>query len=263
MKYQILAGTLGLVIFLGLVQLPAAEGAAFLIDDFSDDNNLETCDFQIVDNTNAPDRSVQTGLTGVQGGIRECVNFLTAFDGQSNSGILVVQATGMFRQMGGTNIGSSTMLIYDAQSNDAGANSLNLNTVSSDNFKIGYSKADNAVDVTVEYTDGDGDVSTQMGQLSAGTNAPTELLFVNANFAVNNVDLNDIQRIKVTLQTTSDVSDWDIDSLEITMEMVGGEMFPVDTTALLLAGAELNAIWMLPAIAAIGIGAFVVFRKRN
>ncbi len=47
------------------------------------------------------------------------------------------------------------------------------------------------------------------------------------------------------------------------MLMVGGEMFPTDTTALLLAGAELNAIWILPAIAAIGIGAFIVTRKRK
>jgi len=47
------------------------------------------------------------------------------------------------------------------------------------------------------------------------------------------------------------------------MQPVGGTMMPAETTALLLAGAELNAIWILPAIAAIGIGAFIVSKKRK
>ena len=263
MKYQLLAGTLGLVLLLGLVPIPAAHANVFLLDNFTDDDVAESCDFILLNNDNAPDGSVQSGLTGVIDGIRECVNFLTAGENSgSNSGILVVQATGMFRQMGGTNIGSSTMLIYDNDGNGLNGGAC-IDVTNSDNFRVGYSKADNAVDVTVEFTDGGNDVSTQMGQLAAATNSFKDLLFPINNFAVNNVDLNDICKIKITLQTTSDVSDWDIDILEITMQMVGGEMFPIDTTALLLAGAELNAIWLLPAIAAIGIGAFIVSRKRN
>jgi len=77
------------------------------------------------------------------------------------------------------------------------------------------------------------------------------------------IDRSDVDRIEFEFVTPTDATDYDLDKFEITMEMVGGEMFPVDTTALLLAGAELNAIWILPAIAAIGIGAFIVSRKRN
>jgi len=42
---------------------------------------------------------------------------------------------------------------------------------------------------------------------------------------------------------------------------VGGELIPVDSTALLLAGAQANALWLIPAIvSAIGIG-IVIARK--
>jgi len=43
--------------------------------------------------------------------------------------------------------------------------------------------------------------------------------------------------------------------------VVGGELLPIDTTALLLAGAQMNAAWMIPVIvSAIGIG-IVIARK--
>ncbi len=262
MKYQILAGTLGLVLLMGLVPILPAQANVFVIDNFSDDNDDETCDFQILNNDNAPDGSVQTGLTGVIDGVRECINFLTMFDGNSNSGILVVQSSGMFRQMGGTDIETLTTLIYD--NNGAGlAGGSCLDVTDSDDFRVVYSKTDNAVDVRVEFTDGNNDKAEIGLQMAAATNSATDLLFPINNFAINSVDLDDICGIQIEFETTSDISDWDIDLLDITMLMVGGEMFPVDTTALLLAGAELNAIWILPAIAAIGIGAFIVSRKRN
>jgi len=43
---------------------------------------------------------------------------------------------------------------------------------------------------------------------------------------------------------------------------IGGEIIPLDTTALLLAGAQMNAAWMIPVVlSGIGIGLFVVYRK--
>jgi len=45
-------------------------------------------------------------------------------------------------------------------------------------------------------------------------------------------------------------------------ERVGGEFIGVDTTALLVAGFQANALWLLPAIAAIGIAAVVIRRIR-
>jgi len=58
-------------------------------------------------------------------------------------------------------------------------------------------------------------------------------------------------------------ADLTIENIFTRMDMVGGEMFPTNMSALLLAGVSVNLMWILPAIAAVGIGAFVVSRKRN
>jgi len=43
---------------------------------------------------------------------------------------------------------------------------------------------------------------------------------------------------------------------------IGGELLPIDTSALLLAGFQTSAIWMLPIVlSAVGIGAFVLTKK--
>jgi hypothetical protein len=45
-------------------------------------------------------------------------------------------------------------------------------------------------------------------------------------------------------------------------DIVGGHGGPIDKTALMVTGAQLNASWMIPVlISAIGIGVFVVTRK--
>ncbi|MCZ6582951.1 MAG: hypothetical protein O6761_07255 [Thaumarchaeota archaeon] len=48
--------------------------------------------------------------------------------------------------------------------------------------------------------------------------------------------------------------------------VVGGEILPIDTTALLLAGAQTNAVWIMSALAVIGsiaFGALYITSKRN
>ena len=42
---------------------------------------------------------------------------------------------------------------------------------------------------------------------------------------------------------------------------VGGEFLGVDSTALLMAGFQANALWLIPAIAALGVGIVVITRK--
>ena len=155
-------------------------------------------------------------------------------------------------------------LQYDGMFPGAGR-ILNLNLLNSDNLRIQYSKADFETNVTATIIDGAGASASQEGILIALTNSLTDLNFSFANFLLDNpaLDLSDIDEININFTTNVDSTDFDIDRIDITMTMVGGEMFPTDTTALLLAGAELNAIWILPAIAAIGIGAFVVTRKRK
>ena len=44
---------------------------------------------------------------------------------------------------------------------------------------------------------------------------------------------------------------------------VGGELIPIETTSLILAGTQMTAAWMIPVlVSAVGIG-LVVFRKNN
>ena len=38
--------------------------------------------------------------------------------------------------------------------------------------------------------------------------------------------------------------------------MVGGQLLPIDATALLVAGAQTNAVWILSALAVVGSVAF-------
>lgn len=270
MKIQILAGTLSLVLLLGMVPTPA-EAKIFIIDDFSDDTG-GLCDFAVT-LIAVPGAFAQPAA--VLGGERECSLAIDAESPPSNAVIDVVAlpdnvpavppSPDMFRHMAGSGVESITMLEYDG----VGAAGLGISLLSSDDIQIDYSLSDFQVDVTVRVTDSGGDFAEQTGILAAGTIVPTSLNFVIQNFIdapsafLGVLNLGDIDSIKFTFDTTIDVTDYDLDKLHITMEMVGGEMFPVNTTALLLAGVELNAIWILPLIAAIGIGAFVVTRKRN
>lgn len=67
----------------------------------------------------------------------------------------------------------------------------------------------------------------------------------------------------------NDDESWAIENVEINLlgvepSLVGGEIIPIDNTALLLAGIQSSAIWMLPALAGIvGAGAFFVRTRMN
>jgi len=47
-----------------------------------------------------------------------------------------------------------------------------------------------------------------------------------------------------------------INTADIQLCEVGGELLPIDSTALILAGAQTNAVWMISALAVIGSVAF-------
>jgi len=58
----------------------------------------------------------------------------------------------------------------------------------------------------------------------------------------------------------------DITTTAVPEPIVGGELLPIDTTALLLAGAQTNAVWILSALAVIGsvaFGALYITSKKN
>ncbi len=44
-------------------------------------------------------------------------------------------------------------------------------------------------------------------------------------------------------------------------QVIGGEIIPIDATSLILAGAQMNAAWIIPVLAAAGIGAFILRKK--
>ncbi len=277
-----LAGTLGALLLLPFViaNTPNAYANIFLIDNFTSDlPPLATgiCDLNVSNTTadispngfpgidpNPTGFMNQGGLSEVILGVRECQLFAITTNPPSSTETNVAQTAGMFRQMAGTGVESDAYLQYDGIAIGAGR-ILNLNLLNSDNLRVQYSKADFETNVTATLIDGAGASASLEGKLAALTNSLKDLNFSFANFLLDNpaLDLSDIDEININFTTNVDSTDYDIDRIDITMSMVGGEMFPTDTTALLLAGAELNAIWILPAIAAIGIGAFVVSRKRK
>ncbi len=275
MKYQILAGTLGLVLLLGMSPLPQAEAKIFIIDDFVlDPNGL--CDIALLVLGTSSCQQSGLSIANVIGGVRDSSITLDVANAPSNGVIDYVGETDdgavgtsdeMFRHMAGSGVETTVIQQFDGET--GAGRSLGVNLLNSDDIQIDYSLSDFQVDVTVRVTDSGGDWAEQTGILAQGTVTPSSLNFVIQNFidapsAFNGVlNLEDIDEFKFTYDTVLAFTDYDLDKIHITMEMVGGEMFPINTTALLLAGVELNAIWILPAIAAIGIGAFIVSRKRN
>jgi len=274
-----LAGTLGALLLLpfALNNTPTAYANIFLIDNFTGDDPAApglpgSCDKTLkgpADDTGVSLFSSTSGLLETILGIRECQLFLTLTNNPSEGEMQVAELAGMFRQMSGTGVKTMSYLQYDGLADmvagPGNTRILNLNLLNSDNLRIQYSFADFEVNVTATLIDGDGDEAELEGKLNTGTNTITDLNFPLGDFVLENPLLNlaDIDEINVNFSNNFVATDFDIEFIDITMSMVGGEMFPTDTTALLLAGAELNAIWILPAIAAIGIGAFVVSRKRK
>ena len=286
MKYQILAGTLGLVLLLGMSPLPQAEAKVFLIDDFSQDPmspDVMCADERVNIGSNgvliSPVMPFNATVLGVLGGYRVCQMTIDAENPDEVAQIAVQAAPDnpgtddtrpdMFRHAAGPGVQTITTIEYDA--NTAGLNGgAGINLLSSDDVRLVYETSDFPVNIIVRLTDSGGDWAEQTGVTEGLTDMVEKTIlflitdFVDAPSMSNGVlNLDAITAIKFTFDTTSSQTDYVLNLFDITMEMVGGEMFPVDTTALLLAGAQLNAIWILPAIAAIGIGAFIVSRKRN
>ncbi len=68
----------------------------------------------------------------------------------------------------------------------------------------------------------------------------------------------------VDVITGPDVIVWPVTILTAPASIVGGEFLPIDSTALILAGLQSSAIWMLPVLAgAAGVGAFYIKTRMN
>ena len=70
----------------------------------------------------------------------------------------------------------------------------------------------------------------------------------------------DTERIRIFHDGSAQITQVVMDT--ISYAAVGGTIFPIDTTALLLAGMQINLAWMIPvALSAVGIGVFLVRKK--
>jgi len=283
---HLLAGSLSLVLLLSLVPMPPAEANVFLIDDFSNDPSFVgsggACDFSASGAVHLAASDFVTMVSairlGVLGDWRTCDFTIDIPSGATMAGILVSAASedavpfNMFRHEAGAFVETMVELTYNGTDGTAGTDLVpfNIDLTDSEDIRIMYSISDFQVNVTARVTDSTGDWAEQEGILEAGTNSIKNVLYDIPSFitsptaASGVVDLTDIEEISFLFDTQTGLTDYVLEKFDITMEPpVGGTMMPADTTALLLAGAELNAIWILPAIAAIGIGAFIVSRKRN
>jgi len=274
MKFLLLAGTLGAVMLLAIVPSVSNDAFAniFLIDNFSDNDVLKLCDFTLRGPGPIPFDSgispLMNQFLGVGSEViddkRQCQLQLTLSNNPSEGEMQIAEFAGMFRQMAGTGVKTNSYLQYDGL-NATDLIPLNLDLSNSDKVRIQHSFTDAFINVTATLIDGDGDEASLEGIFEKDVGVLTNLDFPLTDFEAENVllDLNDIDELNFNFTTFTVAGDFDVELIEITMVMVGGEMYPTDTTALLLAGAELNAIWILPAVAAIGIGAFIVTRKRK
>jgi len=125
-------------------------------------------------------------------------------------------------------------------------------------FRVELLSTDIGVDITVMVEDGDTDTDSVMKSTVAS--GAQNVIFPFAEFA-GNINFGDIHKIWVKLDP-GEAGDFSVDNILVPSN-IGGEMIPVNTSALLLAGAEMNSFWILPLIAAIGVGAFIYSRKRN
>ena len=126
-----------------------------------------------------------------------------------------------------------------------------------------------------------GDVSIFTGDASFFTNIPCNELGIDVSLQTNSISDNLWQGDETITNTGGNPgtttceqlltvfpvtggADTNIQTIIVTTSttLVGGEFLPIDSTALLLAGAQMTAAWLIPVlVAGAGIGLFVVSRK--
>jgi len=269
-----LAGTLAIILFGGLNVTPAFAQQA-LVDNFTqtDDTN---CDITI-SNPATPNPNVLPVTVGPQtdpdptpantiGGDRTCTTTVTVDtsgdkdNGGGDSECMTEVAPGLplFILDSDSLLDCETTLKYGAN----GALNEDWSGFAGGVLRIEIDDTDASaqkiLSVTVTLADGDSSFPVTMTTQITGAQ---NLDFTLNTFFNNGITSTDVDMITVFIDPAL-AGDLDIKKIFIP-QMIGGTIMPADSTALLLAGAELNAFWILPAIAAIGIGAFIVSRKRN
>jgi len=255
----LLAGTLGIVLLTGLGITPAYATQP-TIDNFETENN--NCDveydattaliFGSIDCTDTSPMDEDTlggqrdGTVGVNGGTGT---------GDHKASISVGEAlTEGFISFSSTALTNGFVILKYGEAGDLDQD---WSTVF-DRIRITLASTDGTIATAITLTEDAGDGGSTC-VLNGNLAVPMTDYFLASCPA--NVNLANIDHVQIRFDG-SQMADFTITDISLPV-MIGGTMMPADSTALLLAGAELNAIWILPAIAAIGIGAFIVSRKRN
>jgi len=236
-----------------MVSLPAYANN-FLIDSFEDGGGIGNmmCDISLVNNPGGtapptdpqdlpvpgdgnPAVGANQNLNMVIDMIRQCSIFLDTVSPPSEGEIIIAQGLGgMFRHMAGTQVKTTVMLWWDGNfgADGNGNRQLNENFANSVNLRITYSFSDNNVNGMATLFDGDGDSASVPFTLVAGTITTTVINIPLANFVAQNANLNlaDIDEIKLTFETTAGGSDYALDLIDINMQTAPPDPSPIPTT---------------------------------
>jgi len=242
-----------------------------IIDSFSDPVST-LCDLTDSTTGDGPLTATELGFSMI-GGERTCYAELMSGDASTMSDVIELTEEEFQCNVGSDSTGECR-LVYDALSGSE------KNFFGADDIRIQYHFADQGHYVTIELTDGDGTVAS-LTELAPSHTIPatnSDVLFDFVLLAANidtpgsivGLDETNIVKIKVVFNVPNPTSeartsalDLDVNFIDVTGITVGGIDIPIDTTALLLAGAESISMWMIPIIFA-GIGVSVlVIKKRN
>jgi len=130
-------------------------------------------------------------------------------------------------------------------------------------FVVQASDADLGIPINFILSDGTNSGSVMRTMPAIGSCCTEEffpLSEVESSSLPGPIDLTKVTSVKMEVDPPGK-ADLTIENIFTRMDMVGGEMFPTNMSALLLAGVSVNLMWILPTIAAIGIAGFVVSRR--
>jgi len=202
----------------------------------------------------------ETGLTGVIGGSRNA--FMTHASGTGS--LLTINNNPTLGQLSfNADSGGDAMasLVYNADN----SNELNVDFRNEDGIRLTIDELTTRVRIEINFVQtGDlGGMSFMQAILPTPGPFVIEALFEDFN-SFDSFDLSDVGGMGFSLSISDAESGIVIESIETFIrngQPVGGTLIPIDKTAVLLAGAQMTAYWMIPVIVA-GIGfAIVIARK--
>ena len=153
---------------------------------------------------------------------------------------------------------------------DIGSTTLNVKGISFDNSGFLWAIDQNSNLYTIDT--GDAQATFKIASNPSVQAASLQILcdgtaYVGTKFSfLGPNDFGTVDRITGAFSLLSNSADT-IGGLTVTDEcLVGGELLPIDTTALILAGAQTNAVWIMSILAVIGsiaFGALYITSKKN